>query len=92
MVEAVVVVMDVEVEQVVENLLPGLTVPQKEPTLPTLVYPTLKALGRCIVQNVEGGTTLTQQSNMMSSNGLPLLSRFHLNILIGLIWGKSSLL
>jgi hypothetical protein len=36
-VEAVVVVMDVEVEQVVENLLPGLKVPQKEPTLPTLV-------------------------------------------------------
>ena len=36
-VKAVVIVIDVEVEQVVETVLPGVIVLQKEPTLPNLV-------------------------------------------------------
>jgi hypothetical protein len=90
--EAVEVVMDVEAGQVVENVLPGVTVPRRAPTLPTLVWPTSTALGRCIVLNVMGGMILTQRSIMMSSNGLPPLSRSHLTILIGFCRAKSTLL
>ena len=77
-------VVDVEVEQVVEivmgNVLLGMLIPQRAPTLESQ---TLMVLGKCIVPNAVGGMKHTLPSIMKSSNDLQLRSRCHHTILSG---------
>ena len=88
-VEAVEVVMDMEVEQVVENVLLGVIVLQKAPTP---VCCTSKVLGRCIVLNVVGGMKHTLPSITKLRKCLPQHSRCQHTIRFGFCQGKSTLL
>jgi hypothetical protein len=75
---------DVEVEQVLEilmgNVLLGVIIPQRAPTLESQM---LTVLGKCIVPNGVVGMKHTLPCIMKSSKGLQLRSRCHHTILSG---------